>query len=365
MTLAALSDHFALAAAWPWLALAPLCWLALVGIDRQQHRRRARLLGPRAGKLTADVHWRNRRRRRLMFAAGLLCAIGAALQPQWGSDSQRLEQRGVDLIVCLDVSRSMLARDVPPSRLAAARQHVRALAERARGDRLGLVAFAGEARLIVPLTQDVDTFLDLLDQADPVAVRRGGTDLGAALECALAALHSASGDHEAILLVTDGEDHEQRGLRLATAANERGVVVHAVGVGSPRGSKITVEGERGEAFLRDKTGSEVVSAMDVASLQQIAAAGGGDFVDLATSAQPLVELYDRRVVPMARKALAIEQRRERKNQFQWPLLAALLIWVWELILLDRARSARTANAPTVSVVTGYGLARRTGDPDAA
>src|SRR5690606_6559843 len=303
---------------------------------------------PRADRLTATLARRRRAARRALLCAGILCAGVAALQPLLGYERRVVEQRGVDLVVCVDVSRSMLARDVAPSRLLAAREHVRALAERARGDRLALVAFAGEAHLVVPLTQDVDSLLAMLDTVDPLAVRRGGTDLGAALQRALDALHQATGDAEAVSLVTDGEDHEQRGLRLAETFRARGVPVHCVGLGSPHGSKIAVEGDGGEAFLRDRAGNEVVSALDVASLRALATATGGEFVDAGSGGSPLVELYDRRIVPMAQKALAREQRRERSNRFQAPLLLAVVLWAFALLLGERAaadaglRAARRA-----------------------
>lgn len=343
MILASLGDHFALGPAWPLLLIVPLAWLGAGRLDRHRRRRGRELLGARARQLVAgsDTH---PSRRHLLLAAGLTCAVLAALQPMWGTAEQRVEQRGIDLVLCVDVSRSMLARDVMPSRLAAARRHIEMLAERARGDRLALVVFAGEARLLVPLTQDVDSFLDLLQQASPTSVGKGGTDLGAALTCALEALRAATGDHEVILLLTDGEDHQGRGERVAKLAKERGIVVHTVGIGSPRGSKIVVDGEGGEAFLRDKAGGEVVSAMDPSSLDRIATAGGGEFVDASSTSRPLVELYDRRAVPMARKALATQQSRVLRNRYQWPLLLGLGLWLWDFARRARVRPRRATGS---------------------
>ncbi len=322
--------------AWPVLLLAPLAWLGLRFVERARARRLRDLVGPRAGTLAAELDTRRRGVRRILFVAGLLCALVAVVQPLFGVDARRFEQRGVDILVCLDVSRSMLAQDVAPSRLARAKDEIRALTDRTRGDRMGLVVFSGEARLVVPLTQDMESFADLVDQADPLAVGLGGTDLGAALDTSLGALEGASGDHEVVLLITDGEDLEGRGMRAATACAERGVTVHCVGFGSILGSKIVTDaGGAGEAFLRDRSGEEVVTVMDPAALRAIAESTGGRFVEASAAPRPLVALYEEQVLPMARKAFGSDPRDGRANRFQVPLLAAFVLWLLELATTDR------------------------------
>ncbi|MBI3845165.1 MAG: VWA domain-containing protein [Planctomycetes bacterium] len=332
-----LRELFVWPGALPILALAPLAWVALLVLDRARSRGVARVLGERGRSLAPEPTGGRRHLRSSIVAAGLLLALVAVLQPVWGEGSRRVEQRGVDVVVCLDVSRSMLARDVTPSRLERARSEILALADRARGDRLGLVAFAGEARRIVPLTQDMDSFAERVSLVDPLSVGRGGTDLGAALEAALGALQGSSGEHEVIVVITDGEDLAERGLRVAEQCKQKKITVHCVGVGSAVGSKIPVEGERGEVFLRDRSGNEVVSAMDSTSLRRIAEATGGEFVDGSGSPGSLVDLYEAHIAPMAQKTFEAEERRERKNRFQWPLLAAFLLWIVELSLNDRTR----------------------------
>ena len=297
----------------PLLLLAPLAAFGLWALDRARARRLALAVGPRA---LADLSAGRRRLRRALFVTAFLLALLAMLEPAWGAASG-FDQRGIDIVVCLDVSRSMLARDVAPSRLARARLEIRALAGRAAGDRLGLVVFAGDARLAVPLTRDLDSLAELVGLADPLSVERGGSDLGAALTTALGALAGRTG---VVLLLTDGEDLEGRGLRAAQTCRERGIAVHCVGFGSARGAKIPIEG----AFLKDRSGAEVVSAMDPARLRRIAAATGGDFVDTPS----LVELYEERVLPLARESVAGGERRERENRFQWPLLAAVFFWIF-------------------------------------
>ncbi|TAH34437.1 MAG: VWA domain-containing protein [Planctomycetota bacterium] len=332
-----LRDGCAWPEALPLLLLAPLAWLLLWALDRARARRLARAVGPRAQALTPELSARRRRLRRALAAAGLLLALIALLQPRWGRSAGPPESRGVDIVVCLDVSQSMLARDLPPSRLLAARNEVQALAGRVRGDRMGLVVFAGEARLSVPLTHDMESLLQLLQLADPLSVRAGGTDLGAALESALALLPEG-GAGGVVLLLSDGEDLAARGPLVAEQCRDRGVVVHCVGFGSALGSKIALEGAAGGGFLRDRAGAEVVSALDRAGLRRIAETTGGEFLEAAGAPAPLLDLYERRVLPMARASFEAQQRRERENRFQWPLLGAFLLWILELCWTDRRRA---------------------------
>ena len=146
---------------WPLLALAPALWIALRAGDRARTVRLAQIVGTRIRALVPGLSERRRSVRRALVAGGLLFAIVAVLQPVWGERVGAAEERGIELVVCLDVSRSMLARDEPPSRLVAAQREIRALAEKVRGDRLALVVFAGEARVFVPSTRDMKTFAEI------------------------------------------------------------------------------------------------------------------------------------------------------------------------------------------------------------
>ena len=314
----------------PWLAVVPVLAAGLFWLEVRKCRRVASLLGPRAAQLGGDLGRARSRRLLGLHVGGLVAAALAMLGPVWGVDANAITPRGVDILVCLDVSRSMLARDVPPSRLVAAKRAIQALARRARGDRLGLIAFAGEAKLVAPLTQDLESFVQLVDECDPLTVARGGTDLGAALERALAALQSASGDHEVIVLVTDGEDHLKRGLRVADLCKQRHIVVHCAGFGTTLGSKIAVAGRNGdETFLRDESGQDVITALDPASLIDLASATGGSYLPANADSQSLSALYEGQILPMARKALVASAHSARVSWFQVPLLIAFALWLLE------------------------------------
>jgi len=319
---------------WPWLMVLPVATALVWWLERRRVRAAADTIGPRVGLLSSSG---GAPRRVALFVGGLMFALIAVLQPAWGEGSRTVEERGVDLVVCLDVSRSMLARDDRPDRLGRAQSEIEALARRAQGDRIGLVLFAGEARLVVPLTRDRGSLAAMAALANPLSIPAGGSDLGAALLTALGALAGATGEHESILLLTDGEDLEQTGLRAARACAKRGITVHAIGLGSRLGAKIPLESEGGEAYLRDAGGTEVVTAMDPAGLRRIAEATGGAFLAAADSKHPLVELYDDEVLAMARKSFESREQKERANRYQWPLLAAFLCWILDLWLGVRRR----------------------------
>ncbi len=324
---------------WIWaLVLAPAVWLLLRLRDRARQTARRRVLGSREHVLARETSATRRSVRRAALGLGFAFALVAALGPLLGEAEGEAEWRGVDLVVCLDVSRSMLARDLLPSRLERAKSELRSLAERTAGDRLGLVVFAGDARLRVPLTKDRATFTALADQADPTLVGRGGTDLGAALTTALGALEGSASEHSVILLLTDGEDLGARGAAVAAACRRRGVIVHGVGLGTARGSKIVITDGGGESFLRDRSGREVLSRLDASSLRRIADVAGGDYLAVAAPGASLVTLYEDAILPMARRAVAGGEARHKENRFQWPLLAAFLLMLVFLGVSDRGRA---------------------------
>lgn len=351
-----LAELFARPEAWPVLLVVPAAAVGFAMLARRRSGRLVRAVGPRASILAAEGSAPIRRGNAGLRLAALTLALVALLDPRWGEGARRLEQRGVDVVVCLDVSRSMRARDLPPDRLESAKGAIRRLVERAKGDRFALVLFAGEARLAVPRTRDGATFLDLVERADPLDVTRGGTDLGAALDVAVAALGSATGEHETVVVLTDGEDHEARGLRAATAAAARGVTVHAVGVGTAWGAKIPLSDDPAAPFLRDRDGVEVVSVMNGGGLRRLAEATGGAFVDASVVAAPLEHLYVSRIGAVARKTFEDAERLERRARFQWPLVVAILLGALAFGRTARVRPVRPAE-PRTTVAERTGATR--------
>lgn len=317
--------EFSRAQLWPLLLLLPVLWALLWALFARRHAAIARYGAAGSDLMPTPLG----RSLLLTLIAGL--GIVCWMDPRYGDEQLVVERAGLDLVFCVDTSRSMLARDLEPTRFQRAVQDIQAVLPDLRGgDRIGLVAFAGDARLWIPLTHDVDSFRGLLGELDTNAVAKGGTDLGAALRKARELCDPANAKTTAIVLLTDGEDLAGAGRQAALALAEDGIVVHAIGYGSSRGSKITVAQDGGEAFLRDRQGEEVVSVMDAESLRAIARATGGEFLRADAMALPLRDLHQKRLLPMQKRAYDAGQERGKQARYQWVLLPLLVLVLWEL-----------------------------------
>ena len=316
---------------WPALLTLPLLAWVVQREQRARAQRREIVLGRRERALLGEpVHGALRTGCGWLLAALFALAL---LRPVWGEAPS--EPPGPDVVVCLDVSRSMLARDLAPDRLSAAQREIEALAGLAGGGRLGLVVFAGSATLAAPLSADLASVAAIGSAIDPSVASRPGTNLGAAIEVAVAALQRSRSACGSIVVLTDGEDFGGRGQQAAQQAWQSGLVVHCVGFGSASGSKIVVDSPSGETFLRDAAGREVVSAADRASLEAVATAGGGTFV--AEGPGALVDLHRTALRPRALAAAMADPTFAPAHRFQWPLLAALLVWMLRSAMQERRR----------------------------
>jgi Ca-activated chloride channel family protein len=332
------------------IALASLALLLLAtglwGLALRR-RARARLVAPRQQRRFFERFSEGRARLRVALACGAVLFTALALAgPVRGWTVREVQRKGLDLVVCIDTSRSMLVRDLRPDRLERARREVAGLLERLRGDRVALLAFAGDVREVAPLTHDRTTLRQLLDTIGPQDNEQGGTDLGAALQRALSLFDGRSGAHEAIVMLTDGEDLEGRGLEVARTAAERGIRVFVVGMGTPEGGKIPVLRPDGrEGFLTDNAGREVISALSGETLAELARATGGEYLGTAQSATPLEELYEKRVTRLEGVELSAGEEWVPHDRYQWALVLAALCMLGELGLRERVRRARRGEVP--------------------
>ena len=317
---------------WPWLFLLPVVWAGLWLLLRT-----SRVAALRYGATITDPVpaplWRS-------LSLTVLCGLALLtwMDPRQGEEAVAVEKRGLDLIFCLDTSRSMLARDLEPTRLLRAKQDMKSvLPALAGGDRIALVVFAGEAKLWVPLTHDLDSFRQLLDEVDTNVVPVGGSDVAAALRKARELADPEHDKTTAVVLLTDGEDlagaGRQAGLELAGA----GIHVHTVGYGSTYGSKITLQEDGKESFLRSRSGEEVVSVMDAESLRAIAQATGGEFVRADAMALPLRQLYDKRLAPLVKRSYDAGEEKAHKARYQWVLLPTLVLLLLEIVVCGGRR----------------------------
>ncbi|MHC5064426.1 MAG: vWA domain-containing protein [Planctomycetota bacterium] len=310
---------------WPYLLLLPvfglLLFFMLRGARRGVEVYAARLSEPAPSSLARSIVLS------LAAAAFLL----TWMDPLLGEEKVAVERRGLDVIFCLDSSRSMLARDIEPNRLERAKRDIRSmLPELIGGDRVALVVFAGRAKLIVPLTHDLDSFRHLLADVDTDSVRLGGSDLAAALRKGVELTEEGFQNTTVMVMLTDGEDLSGAARQAAREVRDADIVLHTLGYGSTRGSKITLEGEQGEEFLTSEEGEEVVSVLDVDGLRRMSAVTGGEFIRADQMALPLVELKQKRMDPMLKRAYDAGEEVVRKTRFQWVLFPGLLLILLEM-----------------------------------
>lgn len=318
---------------WPWLLCLPVVAVLLYGMLSRSARAIA-VYGAASTDVAPSPLGRSLRFT-LLVGLGFVCW----LDPRYGEEIVPVERRGLDLIVCLDTSRSMLASDLEPNRLARARQDIIAtLPELVGGDRVALVVFAGAARTWVPLTHDLPSFERLLDEVDTSLVPVGGTDLASALRRAGTLADPEQAGTTVVVLLTDGEDLGGSGLQAARELADDGITVYALGYGSVLGSKITVEGRQGsEQFLVDSSGEEVVSRMDASGLRDLAQVAGGEFVHAGTMPLPLRELYRKRIEPMQKRSFDAGEEIVKRARYQWVLLPLLMLLLFEIVTMGGRR----------------------------
>jgi Ca-activated chloride channel family protein len=279
----------------------------------------------------------------LVTVAVALLAVAVAA-PRWGFRWQEIKRKGIDIFVALDVSKSMLAQDVRPSRFEQAKLAVRDLLKEAAGDRVGLITFAGTAFATCPLTLDRAAVQMVLDDVTTDTIPLGGTDIAGAIEEAVRGFTKAADRNRALILITDGEATTGKNpIEAAKMAAALGVRIFTIGVGSPSGELIPVTGEGGSReFFKDREGKAVQTRLDEATLQQIALAGQGGYVHAVAGNFGLDTIYKEGIVTMEPKEFETQLVRQFEERFQWPLGLALALLTIEALLRERKREAKTA-----------------------
>lgn len=324
--------------AWLWAAL-PLGAL-LFALHRRRRRRLAALADRRALAHLIEG-WREGRagaRLLLWFAALLLVGVALA-RPQWGFRWDDVRRRGLDILILLDTSRSMLAEDIKPNRLQQAKWGVRDLVHQLQGDRLGLVTFAGDSYLQCPLTIDYAAFLMTLDDVYVGVIPRGGTAIARALRTAIETFEKQSEGERVVILITDGEDHEGDPLALVDELKAKGVRVYAVGVGSLAGELVPAP-EGAVGYLKDSAGHVVKSSLDETLLSRLALETGGAYVRAAPGDLGLERLMDQEIAALARAESDARVTKTWEERAGWFLAAALLLLAAEAALGERKPAPR-------------------------
>lgn len=266
----------------------------------------------------------------ILMAALLFFVIGIA-NPQIGSKVEEFKREGVDVVIAIDVSKSMMAEDIKPNRLSRAKQAVSRLIDELRNDRIGIIVFAGNAFLQLPLTSDYSAAKLLLSTIEPDIVSVQGTAIGNAIKLATDAFPEDDDKHKVLIIITDGENHEDDALGKAKESAEKGVVIHTIGMGSISGAPIP-EGKSG--FKKDRDGNIVVSKLDASMLQQVAVSGGGRFIRAGGPDPELSNLLED-ISKMDKKEYESRLITDYEDRFQYFIAVAFILLLLEFFLSDR------------------------------
>ncbi|MCH4897079.1 VWA domain-containing protein [Marinilabiliaceae bacterium JC040] len=253
--------------------------------------------------------------------------------PQFGSKLVKAERKGVELVIALDISNSMMSTDIKPNRLEKAKRAIDRLIQKLGEDKLGLVVFAGEAYTQLPITTDYSSARLFLSGINPSLIAVQGTDIGSAIDLSLKSFTSNTKSSKAIILITDGENHEQDALEAAQRAKEMGIAIHTIGMGSPQGAPIPISGQAGQ-YHRDKSGNIVVSHLDEVGLKKIAAIANGIYVR-ANNTRLGLNILMKEISKMDKTKMESKVYSDYIERFQYFIAFALLLLFADMLLLNK------------------------------
>jgi len=289
-------------------------------------------------ELTQSVDERKRFLKSVLLVLGLSFAVFSLLRPTWGYHWEEVKRKGLDIIVAIDTSKSMLAEDIKPNRLKRTKLAVKDLVAKLKGDRIGLVAFAGTAFLQCPLTVDYNGFMLALDSIDVGVIPRGGTSISSAIKEVVKGHEGGLKKNKIMILITDGEDHEGNPIKAALEAKKDGIIIYCIGIGTKEGDLIPVRDETGRmSFMKDRLGNVVKSRLDESTLQRIAIDTGGAYIRSASTDFGLDYIYDDKLKAIERREIETKMKKHYQERFQIPLLVAFILFALEPLINDRKR----------------------------
>ena len=254
--------------------------------------------------------------------------------PQWGSRKEKVKRKSVDIFIALDISRSMMAQDVPPNRMERAKKFAQNLVEEMKGDRVGVIIFAGNAYLQTPLTTDYAAAQLFLKTANPEMAPSQGTAISDAINLAENVFGEDNKAHKALVVITDGENHDEETLERAKEANENGLMIFSVGVGTTEGDFIPVNYGSRQEYMRDQAGNPVRSQLNETMLRDLANAGNGSYFNIREGDGVITSLRDR-INQLEKREFETRAFDEYESYFQYFLAAALLLLIIEFMISYR------------------------------
>ncbi|HEY0029646.1 MAG TPA: VWA domain-containing protein [Bacteroidia bacterium] len=268
-----------------------------------------------------------------LFAFALL--IVGIVNPQVGTKLEEVKRKGADLMLCLDVSNSMRAEDIQPNRLEKSKQAISQLIEKLEGDRIGIIVFGGEAYVQLPITTDYSAAKLFLESINTDMIPTQGTAIGKAIDKAMESFGKDEGKNKAIVIITDGENHEDDAVRAAETAAGKGITIHTIGMGSAEGAPIPLfKGNPQGGFRKDKEGNTIVTKLNEPMLQEIAAAGNGIYVRATNTDAGLNNVLNA-IDKLEKQQFESKLYSDYEDRFQWFVAAALVILLIETSLTER------------------------------
>lgn len=313
------------------LAVIPLLILVYTFAGRRRKKRLARFGNPElvATLMPLSATWRPRLKQ-LLFLTALAALIVAVARPQLGSKLREQKSHGIELMFVVDVSNSMLSNDFTPNRLEHTKYSIKRLFEGMKQERAGLIAFAGKAAVQLPITSDFRLASTFVDRLSPAVIPEQGTSVGRAIDLALLSFSRDSKASKVIILITDGEDHEQRAINAAKRAEKQGVKIFAVGIGTPEGAPININGE----LLKDADGKMVVSKLNEAMLSELASISKGGYVHATKENIGLSEVITA-INKLEKGEIAMIKFAEYDELYKYVVALALALLLIEFYILAR------------------------------
>lgn len=319
--------------------LIPLLFIFYLWAVRRKEKAKERFARkPLLNELTLSLNIKRQRVKSILLFCAITLSIFSLMRPQWGFHWREVKRKGLDILVAMDTSKSMLAEDVKPNRLERSKLAVRDLVRKLKGDRIGLIAFSGSAFLQCPLTVDYNGFLLSLDSLDTDIIPRGGTSISRAIEEAIKGYEGGQKKYKVLIIITDGEDHEGDPVKAAEEAKREGVKIFCIGIGTKEGELIPVTDEKGRTtFLKDRQGNVVKTRLDEKTLQKIALATGGSYIRASGAEFGLDLIYEKKLSKMEKRELKSKMVKQYEERFQIPLVCAFILLLIEPFISERKK----------------------------
>ncbi len=317
------------------LVLIPIVWIIFL-LARRNRQKAIKAFGELSviQQLMPHVSKSKSNWKFILISVGLAFLIIGGAGPQFGSKLEEVKREGIEIIIALDVSNSMLAEDIKPNRLERAKQAISRLVEKLQDDRIGLIVFAGDAYIQIPITSDYISAKMFLETINTDIVPKQGTAIGSAIELGIRSFSPNTDASKVLVIITDGENHEDDAVKAAEAAAEKGISVYTIGMGSPNGSPIPVYSGSGKSYRKDNQGNTVISKLDEETLSKVAIAGNGNYILASNSNVGLNKMFDE-LKELETAEFDSKVYTEYEDRFQYMIGFAFLLLLIEVFTTER------------------------------